>query len=288
MNLPNLPRPTRRQALALAPGLGGLALASLLGRGPASLQARELGTDFPAKAKRAIWLFMAGGPSQLDLFDYKPGLSERFNEDLPASVKQGRLSTMTSDQARFPIAPSVFEFAQYGEAGTWVSELLPHTARAVDDIALIRTVSADAVNHDPAIMAMLTGAPLPGKPSVGSWLSYGLGALNQNLPTFVVLTLQLLAASFGAAAFDPAVGQRVLTGDPLGGHCALCGRAGAVSRQPSRARPHCASSIFGRDQGAEPTHPRAHGGPEYSNSHRPVRARVSHAERGARAHRPDG
>ncbi len=212
MNLPNLPRPTRRQALALAPGLGGLALASLLGRGPASLQARELGTDFPAKAKRAIWLFMAGGPSQLDLFDYKPGLSERFNEDLPASVKQGRLSTMTSAQARFPIAPSVFEFAQYGEAGTWVSELLPHTAQAVDDIALIRTVTADAVNHDPAIMAMLTGAPLPGKPSVGSWLSYGLGALNQNLPTFVVLTsncsqqasVQPLSTRLWASAFLPA------------------------------------------------------------------------------------
>lgn len=219
MKIPPLPRPSRRQALALAPGLAGFALASLLQRGfaPASLQARELGTDFPAKAKRAIWLFMAGGPSQLDLFDYKPGLSQRFNQDLPASIKERRLSTMTSGQARFPIAPSLFKFAQYGQAGTWVSELLPYLAQAVDDIALIRTVRADAVNHDPAIMAMLTGDSLPGKPSVGAWLSYGLGALNQNLPTFVVLTsncsqqasVQPLSSSMWGNAFLPATSSGV-------------------------------------------------------------------------------
>lgn len=186
-----MPPLSRRLALALAPGLGGLALATLLRRGcfSSAAQAQERGADFPAKAKRVIWLFMAGGPSQLDLFDHKPGLRARFNEDLPASVREGkRLSTMTSGQGRFPIAPSLFDFSQHGEAGTWVSELLPHTARLADDIAVVRTVCSDSVNHDPAMMAMLTGAALPGKPSAGAWLSYGLGALNDNLPSFVVLT----------------------------------------------------------------------------------------------------
>lgn len=206
--------------LALAPGLGGLALASLLRRGssPPAAQARELGTDFPAKAKRLIWLYMAGGPSQLDLFDHKPGLKERFNQDLPASVRRGqRLSTMTSEQSRFPIAPSVFQFAQHGQAGTWVSELLPHTARLADDIAVVRTISGDAVNHDPAILEMLTGSALPGKPSIGAWLSYGLGALNQNLPSFVVLTsacsqqssVQPLSSRLWGSAFLPATNAGV-------------------------------------------------------------------------------
>lgn len=215
-----LPRPSRRQLLALAPGLGGLALASLLRQGcaPSTAQARELGVDFPAKAKRVIWLFMAGGPSQLDLFDYKPGLKARFNQDLPESARKGqRLSTMTSGQGRFPIAPSLFQFAQHGQAGTWMSELLPYTAQLADDIAVVRTITSDAVNHDPAIMEMLTGATLPGKPSVGAWLSYGLGALNQNLPSFVVLTsacsqqssVQPLPSRLWGSAFLPATNAGV-------------------------------------------------------------------------------
>jgi Protein of unknown function (DUF1501) len=181
----------RRAFLAGTGGLGGLSLLSLLGRGagPKLASAAAPGPQFPAKAKRAIWLFMSGGPSQLDTFDYKPGLADRFNQDLPPSVRgDQRLSTMTSSQARFPIAPSVFKFAQAGQSGTWVSELLPSTAKLADDIAVIKTISSESVNHDPAMLAMLTGSQLAGKPSVGAWLSYGLGALNQNLPDFVVMT----------------------------------------------------------------------------------------------------
>jgi Protein of unknown function (DUF1501) len=181
----------RRALLAGTGGLGGLALLSLLGRGsgPKLASAAPPGPQFPAKAKRAIWLFMSGGPSQLDTFDYKPGLAALANQDLPASVQNGqRLSTMTSSQAHFPIAPSAFSFAQSGQSGTWISELLPNTAKLADDIAVIKTISSESVNHDPAMLAMLTGSQLAGKPSVGAWLSYGLGALNQNLPDFVVMT----------------------------------------------------------------------------------------------------
>jgi uncharacterized protein (DUF1501 family) len=169
---------SRRAFLKATAGLGPFALASLLGRPAAA-----------AKAKRAIWLFMGGGPSQLDLFDYKPGLAKMFDQDLPPSVRgTQRLTTMTAQQARFPIAPSLFPFAQHGGAGTWVSALLPKIASMVDDLALVRTVQTDAINHEPATLFANTGSELPGKPSVGAWLSYGLGTLNQNLPTFVVMT----------------------------------------------------------------------------------------------------
>ena len=141
------------------------------------------------KAKRAIYLFMAGAPCQMDLFDYKPGMSEWFDKDLPESIRMGqRLTTMTSGQSRFPIAPSQYRFQQYGRSGAWVSELLPYTAKMVDDIAIIRTIHTEAINHDPAITYICTGHQLPGRASLGAWLSYGLGTLNQNLPAFVVLT----------------------------------------------------------------------------------------------------
>src|ERR1044071_3629989 len=144
---------------------------------------------FAPTAKRIIYLHMNGGPSQLDTFDYKPGLQTRFDKELPESVRMGqRITTMTSGQTRFPVAPSLFKFAQYGQSGAWVSELLPWTAKMVDDIAVVRSVHTQAINHDPACTFLMTGSEIPGKASLGSWLSYGLGSENNDLPAFVVLT----------------------------------------------------------------------------------------------------
>ena len=144
---------------------------------------------FAPKARRLIYLFMNGAPSQIDLWDYKPKLKELFDADLPDSIRRGqRLTTMTSNQKRFPIAPSIYKFASHGECGTWVSELLPHTAQMVDDLAVIKTVYTEAINHDPASTYILTGNQIPGKPSIGAWLSYGLGSEADNLPAFVVMT----------------------------------------------------------------------------------------------------
>ncbi len=140
-------------------------------------------------AKRLIYLHMNGAPSQLDMWDYKPGLKSQFDKDLPDSIRKGqRITTMTSGQARLPVAPSLFKFAQHGKSGRWVSELLPHTATCVDDLALIKTVYTNAINHDPACTFVMTGSEVPGKASLGSWLSYGLGSENEDLPAFVVLT----------------------------------------------------------------------------------------------------
>src|SRR4028118_1160871 len=131
----------------------------------------------PAKAKRAIYLFMAGGPSQLDLFDWKPNLAKLFGQDLPPSVRGNqRLTTMTSGQAHFPLAPTIYNFKQHGQCGAWVSDLLPHFAKVVDDVTFVKSVHTDAINHDPAITLIQTGNMNAGKPSLGAWLSYGLGS----------------------------------------------------------------------------------------------------------------
>lgn len=144
---------------------------------------------FAPKAKSVIYLHMNGGPSQIDTWDYKPGLAELFDTDLPDSIRQGqRITTMTSGQARFPVAPSKFKFSQHGQCGRWVSELLPHTAERVDDIALVKSVHTNAINHDPACTFVMTGSEVPGKPSLGSWLAYGLGCESNDLPAFVALT----------------------------------------------------------------------------------------------------
>jgi hypothetical protein len=144
---------------------------------------------FAPKAKRAIYLFMNEGPSQMDLWDYKPKMANLFDKDLPDSIRKGqRLTTMTSGQKRFPIAPSKYKFSQHGKAGTWVSELLPWTAKMVDDLAVVKTVWTEAINHDPAVTYICTGHQIPGRPSLGAWLSYGLGTENRNLPAFVVMT----------------------------------------------------------------------------------------------------
>jgi hypothetical protein len=174
--------PTRRQFLGRGSrlALGSIALESLL-RGNA-LAAQK------AKAKRVIYLCQSGAPSQIDLFDHKPELEKRFNEDLPASIRQGqRLTTMTSGQDRFPIAPSIFKFARHGQCGATVSDLMPHLAAVSDDICYIKSMHTEAINHDPAITFLQTGAEQAGRPSFGSWMSYGLGTENENLPAFVVL-----------------------------------------------------------------------------------------------------
>ncbi|MFM8190473.1 MAG: DUF1501 domain-containing protein [Pirellula sp.] len=149
-----------------------------------------LGTlpHFAPKAKRVIYLHMVGGPSQMDIYDYKPQMNDWYDKDLPESVRNGqRLTTMTSGQARFPIAPSMYKFAQHGKSGMWVTELLPETAKIVDDLCFVRSMHTEAINHEPAITYMQTGNMVTGRPCMGAWLSYGLGSMNNNLPTFVVL-----------------------------------------------------------------------------------------------------
>lgn len=172
-------------------GMGGAALAGLFrsaGADVAPLSGILSAPHVTAKAKRIIYLFMSGGPSQLDLFDYKPKLNEMNGQDLPESIRKGqRLTTMTSNQARLPMAGSQFKFARHGKAGTWVSELLPYTAKMVDDLCLVKSLHTEAINHDPAITFFQTGSQIAGRPSFGSWLSYGLGSANENLPAFVVL-----------------------------------------------------------------------------------------------------
>jgi hypothetical protein len=177
--------------------LGAAALGSLLGTDKAvagdktGIGAALPETNFPAKAKHVIYLHMVGGPSQMDLFDYKPKMQEFYDKDLPDTVRRGqRLTTMTSGQARFPIAPSKYKFAQHGKCGMWLSELLPWKARMADDMCFIRSMHTEAINHEPAITYMQTGNQVTGRPCLGAWASYGLGSLNQNLPTFVVLVAQ--------------------------------------------------------------------------------------------------
>ncbi|MEY4088174.1 MAG: hypothetical protein RJB55_445 [Verrucomicrobiota bacterium] len=176
-------------------GIGGAALASLLS--PSLLRAATGGaaTHFAPKAKRVIYLFMHGGPSQLDLFDHKPDLAARRGEELPDSVRgTQRLTGMTSGQKNFPVTPSIFRFSRHGRSGMWVSELLPHTAGIVDELCVIRSLHTEAINHDPAVTMLQTGHQQPGRPSFGAWTSYGLGSVNRDLPSFVVLTSRGSAA----------------------------------------------------------------------------------------------
>ena len=179
-----------------AAGIGAAALGSLLNPNLFSAFGAQqdagqsiLGNPhFAPKAKRVIYLFMAGGPAQMDLLDYKPSLEKLHQTELPASVRNGqRITGMTSGQSAFPVVKSMFKFAQHGKSGAWVSELLPHIAGIADDIAIVKTVNTEAINHDPAITFIQTGFQQPGRPCMGSWLSYGLGTENKNLPAFVVM-----------------------------------------------------------------------------------------------------
>ena len=194
-----------------ASGLGLAALSSLMGSpsanaaaptAPATGKLASRGSlkswpHLPVKAKRVIYLFQSGAPSQMDLFDPKPQLAEKRGENLPDSIRQGqRLTTMTSGQKTFPVAPSVFKFSQHGKSGAWLSDLMPHLSTVVDDLCFIKSMHTDAINHDPAITFFQTGRQLAGFPSMGSWLSYGLGSECEDLPAYVVLT------SFGTGRRD--------------------------------------------------------------------------------------
>jgi hypothetical protein len=222
---------SRRECLnRLALGVGGIALADLLARdatavpvsaspslpltppGPAALPDLP---HFAAKAKRIIYLFQSGGPSQLDLYDYKPLLNARHGEQLPDSVRGSqRLTGMSGNQSSIPIAGSPFKFSRYGQSGAWISDLLPHTAKIADDLCVIRSMHTEAINHGPGVTFMQTGSQIPGRPSFGSWLDYGLGSANANLPSFVVLITkdkkgQPLMSHLWGAGFIPAKHQGV-------------------------------------------------------------------------------
>src|ERR1051326_2643361 len=188
---------TRRSFLRRsAGGIGAAALASLLNpnlfaaanTGPTTVPGTLGVTHFAPKAKRIIYLCQSGAPSQIDLFDYKPKLDKLRGTELPGSIRMGqRLTGMTSGQSSFPVANSMFKFAQHGKNGTWLSELLPHTASVIDDICLIRTLHTEAINHDPAMTFVHTGSQQAGRPSIGAWTSYGLGSENSDLPAYVVM-----------------------------------------------------------------------------------------------------
>lgn len=233
---------SRRQFLTqFAMGVGGLALAELLGKDAVAAPAAprmiaEPGLPglphFAPKAKRVIYLFMSGGPSQLDLFDYKPLLNQRQGEQLPDSVRGGqRLTGMSGNQASIPLVGSPFKFAQHGKSGAWMSELLPHTATIADELCIARSMFTDAINHGPGVTFLQTGSQMAGRPAMGSWLSYGLGHENENLPAFVVLITkgksgQPLGAHLWGSGFLPTKHQGVLfraaqdpilyLGDPAG------------------------------------------------------------------------
>ena len=214
--------------------MGHAALASLLG-GAAGRGLAEVGAgadlrspQFPAKAKHIIYLHMVGGPSQMDLWDYKPKMQEWYDKDLPESVRNGqRLTTMTAGQTRFPIAPSKFRFSQVGSNGLWMNtEMLPWTSKVADDLCLIRSMHTEAINHEPAICAMQTGNQVSGRPCIGSWVSYGLGSLNENLPAFVVLVaeptnkeqIQAISARLWSSGYLPGEHSGVSfrsAGDPI-------------------------------------------------------------------------
>src|SRR5947209_3401470 len=180
---------TRRQLFGrAATGIGTVALGSLLAPRAEAAKGLPGFPNFPPKAKRVIYLHQSGAPSQLDLFDYKPTLAARYGVDLPDSIRQGqRLTGMTSAQKRFPVAPSVYRFAQHGQAGIWLSELLPHTAKVADDLCVVKSLYTEAINHDPAITFIQTGSQVAGRPCFGSWVSYGLGSETEDLPAFVVM-----------------------------------------------------------------------------------------------------
>ncbi|PAW74655.1 MAG: sulfatase [Pedosphaera sp. Tous-C6FEB] len=218
----NPPFNRRRFLNRFGAGLGGFALAELLGSKAVSAPVSSLdrgilgSTHFAPKAKRIIYLFMSGAPSQLDLFDYKPLLNQRHGEQLPDSVRGGqRLTGMSGNQSSIPLVGSPFKFAQHGRAGTEFSELLPHTAGIADDLCVVRSMFTEAINHGPGVTYLQTGTQIAGRPSFGAWLSYGLGQENANLPSFVVLTTkgkggQPLGSHLWGSGFLPTKHQGVL------------------------------------------------------------------------------
>ena len=214
-------------AKTIGAGLGATALGSIIAPelmasegqqsiAPAAAEALARLPHFAPKAKRVIYLHMEGAPSQIDLFDYKPQLRRRFNEDLPDSVRQGqRITGMTSGQSRLPVAPSLFRFSKYAnnQDGVWLSELMPYTAQVANELCFIHSMKTDAINHEPGITFFQTGSQQPGRPAFGAWVSYGLGGVNANLPSYVVLisqgvgNMQALSARFWGSGFLPSEHQ---------------------------------------------------------------------------------
>jgi len=199
-------------------GIGGLAAASMMD--PLNLFSKDglmnpSGMKLPhfaPKAKRIIYLFQSGGPSQLDLFDYKPMLNTMRGQDLPDSIRKGqRLTGMTSGQDSFPLVGSNFKFKQYGESRAWVSDIMPYTAKIVDELCFVKSMHTEAINHDPAITFFQTGSQQSGRPSIGSWMSYGLGSLNDNLPTFSVLLSRGTGRPFGQPLYSRLWGNGFLS-----------------------------------------------------------------------------
>ena len=211
-------------------GIGVAALSALVGCNPIGANKNGVISDlgsglegvlkaphFAPKAKRVIYLFQSGGPSQLDLFDYKPLLNKMNGEELPESVRNGqRLTGMTSGQDSFPLAGAQFKFDQYGQNGTFVSEIMPYTAQIVDELCIVKSMYTEAINHDPAITFFQTGSQQPGRPCFGSWMSYGLGSMNENLPTFTVLLSRGTGRKFGQPLYSRLWGQRVSAFPPSG------------------------------------------------------------------------
>ena len=208
-------------------GLGATVLSSIASGGVADGAIPDV-PHFAPRAKRVVFLFMAGAPSQLDLFDYKPDLYKKFREPLPDGVRDGQRLTAMTRGATHLIQPSVFKFRRRGQNGVWMSELLPHLSTVVDDLCLIKSMHTDAINHDPGKTLICTGSEIPGKPSLGAWLSYGLGSLNQNLPDFIVLNsafwsgdkqnVQALYSRLWGTGFLPSKHQGILlqsSGDPV-------------------------------------------------------------------------
>jgi len=246
---------TRREFFGRsAQGLGAAALLSMMpamALGRSQDQKSELNTHHPAKAKRIIYLFQAGGPAQQDLFDYKPLLNEKHGQPLPPEIRKNqRLTAMSANQAVIPLAGSPFKFAQHGQSGAWISELLPHVAGVADELCFVKSMFTEAINHAPAITFFQTGSQLAGRPSFGSWISYGLGSMNQDLPTFVVLASAnqgdqpLYARLWGSGFLDSRYqGVRFRSGgDPVlylsnpdgvcnSGRRAMLDRLGALNRE---------------------------------------------------------
>lgn len=197
---------TRRQLFGeSAAGIGLAALASLLGRSTMARGARDASDlpHFASKAKRVIYLLMSGAPSQIDLFEHKPFLAKHRGEELPESVHMGqRLTTMTSGQSKKAVLPSIVPVRQHGQSGAWLSDYLPHTASIADEICFIKSMHTEAINHAPAMTMFLTGAEQPGRPTIGSWLSYGLGSDNDDLPTYCVMTSRDREGSCGQLFYD--------------------------------------------------------------------------------------
>jgi hypothetical protein len=228
----------RRQLLHSAGAVGVAAVASLLAAERA--QAAKASGGLPAlphftpRAKRVIYLCQSGAPSQIDLFDPKPAIKDRFKEELPDSIRMGqRLTGMTAGQASFPLAPSIFRFAQHGQSGAWLSELLPHTAAIADELCFIKSMHTEAINHDPAITFLQTGSQIAGRPSIGAWVAYGLGSENEDLPAFVVMTSR---RSGDQPLYDRLWGSGFLPTRHQGVKFRRVGRSGALPFQSARDR----------------------------------------------------